>query len=109
MRDELIATLRSALELIQAELELARRSLVALVVMTGLMILFVLGIWLGALLFVAAAAYRLSGSVMAAAATVLLVNAIAAAITVWRMKRAARDLGLPRSRAALRGLRGNEP
>lgn len=104
LRNELSATLRSAWALLQAELGLARRSLVALVVMTGLMVLFVLGTWIGVLLLVAATTYRISGSLLAAAAAVLASNVVAAAATVWRMKRAARDLGLPRSRAALRQL-----
>lgn len=106
LRNEFSATLRSAWALLQAEMQLARRSLVTLVVMTGLMVLFVLGTWLGLLLVLAAAAYRFSGSVLAAAAVVLASNVIAAGVTVWRIKRAARDLALPRSRAALRQLGG---
>lgn len=106
LRADLSATLRGAMALLGAELDLARRSLVGVLVLCVLLVLFLLGCWLGAMLLIVAAAYQLSGNLPISAASLIIVNGLAVAYTVWRIRRGARNLTMPRSREALRRFRG---
>jgi hypothetical protein len=104
LRDAMESALRIAeasLALLRAELALAQRSAVRLLVLALVLIFFGVGAWLATSAAIAAGIYELTGNAFYGIGFVALCNIAGIAAVVIMMKRSLHDLTLPKTRELL--------
>ena len=100
-----LATVAASFALVRAEFRLARNSALFLLAMSCVLIVLAVGTWLGLLTLVAAGIARLAGSWFAGIGTVVLLNSAGGAWVFLLIRRAFRDMSMPRTRRMLSGMR----
>ena len=100
-----LETVSASLALVRSEFHLARNSALFLVAMSCVLVVLAVGTWLGILALVASTFARLTHSWMAGIFGVVLLNSIAAVWVFTMIRRAFRDMGMPRTRRMLAGMR----
>ncbi|MGA8277822.1 MAG: hypothetical protein WB784_06470 [Rhodanobacteraceae bacterium] len=93
-----LRVVESTLDLLRAELRLARSSAVALVWLTFALIFLGVGTWLAASAALAAGIYQFTGNLFAGIGSVALANLIGAVAVLWAMRRCWGEMTLPRTR-----------
>ena len=95
----------ASLALVRAEFHLARNSALFLLAMSGVLIVLAVGTWLGLLALVAAGVARLAGSWFVGIGIVVLLNSAGGVWVFQMIRRAFRDMGMPRTRRMIAGMR----
>jgi hypothetical protein len=107
-RDALLGALKVAeasLVLLRAELRLARSSALTLVWLGFALIFLGVGAWLATSAAIAAGIYQLTGNLFIGIGSVALANVLGIIAVLMTMRRCWRDLGLPRTRELVLGVR----
>ena len=107
-RDALLGAMQVAeasLALLRAELRLARSSALNLVWLSFALIFLGVGAWLATSAAIAAGIYQLTGNLFVGIASVAVANGLGIVAVLVAMKRSWRDLGLPRTRELVLGVR----
>lgn len=91
--------------LVRAEFHLARNSALFLLAMSCVLVVLAVGTWLGLLALVAAGVARLAGSWFVGIAIVVLLNSAGGVWVFQMIRRAFRDMGMPRTRRMIAGMR----
>lgn len=100
-----IQTVLASLALVRAEFNLARNSALFLLAMCCVLVVLGVGTWLGLLALLAAGVARLSGSWFIGIASVVLVNSLGGVWVFFMIRRAFRDMSMPRTRRLIAGMR----
>ncbi len=91
--------------LVRAEFHLARNSALFLLAMSCVLVVLGVGTWLGLLALLAAGVARLAGSWSVGIASVVLINSIGGVWVFFMIRRAFRDMSMPRTRRMIAGMR----
>lgn len=91
--------------LVRAEFHLARNSALFLLAMSCVLVVLAVGTWLGVLALVAAGIARLTESWFVGIAAVVVLNSAGGVWVFLMIRRAFRDMGMPRTRRMLSGMR----
>jgi hypothetical protein len=105
--DESLRVAGAALELLRAELSLARGSALALFWLCAAMVFFGVGAWLATSAAIAAGVYQLTGNLFYGIGSVALVNVVAIVVVLRAMRTCWRNLALPRTRRVIADFRGS--
>lgn len=99
----------ASLVLLRAELRLARSSALNLVWLGFALIFLGVGAWVATSAALAAGIYQLTGNIFVGIASVAVANGLGIVAVLVAMKRSWRDLGLPRTRELVLGMRQPPP
>lgn len=91
--------------LVRAEFHLARNSALFLLAMSCVLVVLAVGTWLGVLALVAAGFARLTESWFVGIAVVVVLNSAGGVWVYMMIRRAFRDMGMPRTRRMISGMR----
>ncbi|MFZ2237675.1 MAG: hypothetical protein WBP11_08040 [Dokdonella sp.] len=103
-----LETVAASFALVRAEFHLARNSALFLLTMSCVLIVLAVGTWLGLLALVAAGVARLAGSWFVGIGTVVLLNSAGGVWVFVMIRRAFRDMGMPRTRRMFSGMRSQK-
>lgn len=95
----------ASMALVRAEFHLARNSALFLLAMSGVLIVLAVGTWLGLLALVAAGVARLADSWFVGIGAVVILNSAGGVWVFQMIRRAFRDMGMPRTRRMIAGMR----